>query len=104
MRCGLLVSPLGLAGQLIPAGPFSFPLALGISFDHIPNMANARADRPRGPRAEHPRLVGLSEKENALIERAARKAEAPANVYIREAALYCAREDLGLKQPEGGGE
>jgi len=61
----------------------------------------ASTQRPKGPRAEHPRLVGFSEKENALVERAAKACELPANVYIREAALFNAREDLGLKQPKG---
>lgn len=80
-------------------GRASIPLARDIPARHIPNMP--KATRSKGPRAEHPRLVGFSDKENALVERAAAKAEFPTNVYIREAALYAAREELGLKQPGG---
>ena len=62
-------------------------------------MSNPKA---RGPRAEHPRLVGFSDRENKLVERAARKAKARTNVYIREAALYQAREELGVEHPPAG--
>jgi hypothetical protein len=57
--------------------------------------------RPKGLRNEHPRLLCLSEAENGLLERAARQVGAPTNVYIREAALFQAREELGVQHPEG---
>jgi hypothetical protein len=63
--------------------------------------ATRKTARSKGPRSQHPRLVGFSSEENHLVERAASKADAPTNVYIREAALYQAREDLGLKHPAG---
>ncbi len=64
-------------------------------------MPTATPPKSKGPRGEHPRLVGLSASENSLIERAAKRAEVPANVFIREAALFQAREELGLKHPAG---
>ena len=57
--------------------------------------------RSKGPRTEHPRLVGFTEAENAIVVRAASKCETPANVFIRESALFQAREELGLKHPVG---
>lgn len=57
-------------------------------------------EKSKGPRAEHPRLVGFSRAENKIVERAAKQAGTRTNTYIREAALYHAREDLGLAQPE----
>ncbi len=60
--------------------------------------------KSKGPRTEHPRLVGISEAENTILERAATSAEMKPAAYIREAALYHAREELGLKHPAGGGK
>jgi len=57
----------------------------------------------KGPRSEHPRLVGFSEVENALIERAAKRVQVAGNAYIREAALWDAREELGLPHPPEAG-
>lgn len=59
--------------------------------------------RSKGPRSQHPRLVGFSSEENHIVERAAAKVDEPTNVYIREAALFQAREELGLKHPKGEG-
>ncbi len=59
------------------------------------------AQKSKGPRTEHPRLVGFSESENAVIERAAAKAGVKPSPYIRENALWCAREELGLEHPAG---
>lgn len=63
--------------------------------------AKTPTPKPKAPRAQHPRLVGFSEEENALVERAARAVDMATNPYIRESALFQAREDLGLMQPEG---
>lgn len=78
-------------------------MARCISVTHIPRMAKARSKvgAPKGSRAEHPRLVGFSEDENALVERAASKCGVKANPFIREAAVFQAREELGLKHPKG---
>jgi uncharacterized protein (DUF1778 family) len=61
----------------------------------------AARKRSHGPRTQHPRLIGLSEKENALLVRAAARADTTVTEYMRDAALWCAREDLGIKHAAG---
>ncbi len=66
-------------------------------------MATAKPKRTKQPRDEHPRLIGFTEKENGIVVRAATKGGMSATAYIREAALFNAREDLGLVHPKGEG-
>jgi N-dimethylarginine dimethylaminohydrolase len=69
---------------------------------HILGMAKARSTtKPKAPRAQHPRLVGFSEDENTIVERAAELEGTKTNVYIREAALSLARRRL-MGQAGGG--
>ncbi len=62
---------------------------------------DAAEDAPPKPSREHPFLVGCSHAQAALIKRGAKKLGMKPIPFIREAALFQARDALGLKQPEG---
>jgi uncharacterized protein (DUF1778 family) len=60
-------------------------------------MTRARKERPKTPREEAPKLIGLTRSEAAILERAAELCEMPAAQFVRESALANARKVIGAK-------
>lgn len=56
-------------------------------------------EKPKKPRQEHPFLVGCTHKEAALIARGAAKFGMGPIEFLRDSALFQARDLLGMKQP-----
>ncbi len=70
-------------------------------------MAKPKTSRPPArtrkqqvpPSKQHPFLVGCTHEEAALIERGAAKFDMGPCTFLRDCALFQAREALGLRQP-----
>lgn len=58
----------------------------------------SKTKKQKKPRQEHPYLVGCTHKEAALIARGAAKFGMGPIEFLRDSAIFQARDALGLKQ------